>query len=57
MEYRIWKQKLVKSYLNKNFSLWLKLKIYVFDTSFENKTLSEELHDYKVKSVFETKKL
>ena len=57
MEYRIWKQKLVKSYLNKNFSLWLKLKISVFDTSFENKTLSEELHDYKVKSVFETKKL
>ena len=57
MEYRIWKQKLVKSHLNKNFSLWLKLKISVFDTSFENKTLSEELHDYKVKSVFETKRL
>ena len=51
------KKKLVKSYLNKNFCLWLKLKTFVFDTSFENKTPSEELQDYKVKSVFETKRL
>ena len=29
----------------------------VFDTSFENKTLSEELQDYKVKSIFETERL
>ena len=29
----------------------------VFDTSFENKTLPEELQDYKVKSVFETERL
>jgi len=34
--------------LNKNFCLWLKLKTFVFDTSFENKALSEELQDYKV---------
>ena len=27
----------IKSYLNKNFYLWLKLKMSVFDTSFENK--------------------
>ena len=26
----------------------------VFDTSFENKTLSEELQDYKVKSISES---
>ena len=43
--------------MNKNFCLWLKLKTSVFDTSFENKTLSEELQDYKVKSVFETERL
>ena len=29
----------------------------VFDTSFENKTLSKELQDYKVKFVFETERL
>ena len=29
----------------------------IFDTSFENKTLSEELQDYKVQSIFETKRL
>ena len=57
MEYRIWKQKLVKSYLHKNICLWLKLKTFVFDTSFENKTPSEELQDYKVKSVFEIERL
>ena len=27
------------------------MKTTVFDTSFENKTLSEELQDYKIKSV------
>ena len=30
--------------------------MFVFDTGFENKTLSEELQDYKVKSVFETER-
>ena len=29
----------------------------VFDTSFENKTLSKELQDYKVKSIFEIERL
>ena len=31
--------------------------MFVFDTSFENKTLSKELQDYKVKSIFETERL
>ena len=39
MEYRIWKQKLVKSY------------------KLENKTLSKELQDYRVKYIFEIEKL
>ena len=29
----------------------------VFDISFENKTLSKELQDYKVKSIFEIERL
>ena len=55
--YEIWKQKLVKSYLNKTSvfdKIWKQTS--VFDTSFKIK-LFEELQDYKVKSIFETKKL
>ena len=33
------------------------MKTSVFHTSFENKTLSEELQDYKVKYAFETERL
>ena len=48
--------KQVKSYLNKTpvFGKTWK-QTFVFDTNFENKTLSEELQYYKVKIVFETK--
>ena len=49
-EYEIWKLKQIKSYLKILLSL-IKLEITIFLTSFENKTLSEELQDYKVKSV------
>ena len=31
--------------------------MFIFDTSFENKILFEELQDYKVKSVFEIERL
>ena len=44
------KTETIKSYLKILLSL-INLKTTVFVTSFENKTLSEELQDYKVKSI------
>ena len=58
MEFGIWIMKQVKYYLNKNFRSLIKLenKLLSLIQALKIK-LSEELQDYKVKTVLETKRL